>query len=34
MRMDSRYIQHQGPATDLLLLFKTLGAVISGKGAK
>ncbi len=34
MRMDSRYIQQLSPAMDVWLLFKTLGAVISGKGAK
>jgi len=33
MRMDARYIQRRSPALDLELLWKTVGAVVSGKGA-
>lgn len=33
MRMDARYIQRRSPSTDVVLLWKTIGAVVSGKGA-
>ena len=34
MRMDVRYLQHRRPLKDLELLWRTAGAVISGKGAR